>query len=1415
MPQLDGSIRIGTEITTKDAVKELKSLESSISKTADKIASLRSKMDSLKDAKLPTDEYKAIQNQIDITEKKINDLLARQEKFLATDGKKFSSAYQRMQYDIDELKASLPYLKSELQDLVESGQAFTLGSDTEEYAQTAAQIEQLNQQMQADTLRQTELQSALADEEKRLADIKANASESDRQMISLSERRKQLTKEIADMEKAGLGYGYQEYDSARQEHQIREYKDNLDTVPERFSQMRQSAQRAFGALSGGISKSSGLFSLLKNSADKTFRTVSKGARQSTGLLSAFASRLKGLAASAFIFNLLSKGFNSMVSSMRTGFTNLMGYSGSFANSIQSVKNSLSTLGNQIAAAFAPIVQAVIPWLNQLISVISTAMSYVAQFIAALTGRSSYVRAKKVQDSYNASLGDTSSKAEDAAGSAGDMADSLDDTAKAAKKARSALAAFDDLDVLEKQDESTDAAADKIKDLGSQLKDLGSGAGGGIGDLFEEVPVENRILDMVERLKDLASQLFEPLKKAWKQEGEFVMKAWKFALKEVWQLMKDIGRDFLVMWNQEATIKMFADVLHIVGDIGLTIGNIAYALDEAWDKNQTGLHILENIRDIFAVIIRNIREAADFTVEWSKTLDFSPLFGSIERFTRALVPFADFVSGTLSDFYTQFILPLTSWALSEDGIPRLINVLGDFMDAVDWEALRASLKDLYSALEPYAEAIGGGLIDFIEKIKNFGIEFLNSLPEPIQKLADVLKAGDPEKIRAWTSNLLEFAIAIEGLKLAFKGFGIIETGFGLFGAGGMASSMATTASEAAGGITMLSAALGYLSTMIEGVIASSVLIDPFLNDLGAAAGANEKQINTLSDRYDGLGGKINVVKDFLSVGSNAMEGFGFNASNTANQIGALETVMDNIADGMIYTDAQLEKLRTRFGFTDDDIEMLRQAMLDANEPLRQLADDFGLLDASAETLQGVSQGMELVRDGTVSAAEAFDEFSKPMWGMNDKALEFFQNLSDGRIALDDYASGLSSTSEAVNQFSNDITEAGENISDGITKGFEKADVSTPVHGFFDSVIESLASVFDMHSPAKNMEPYGENIFLGVVKGFKGAFSYFSDIASELWGSYVEPLFSGSKWAELGGNIKTALAETWTSIQNTAVNTWMGIQNWFSGFWSSFTNKLCSVWNDTIKFFTETWQNIKLTFQAFIDLLNWTVVPAWKEGWSTAENIFKSFADMLNSIVNTITLMLDTFFSKTVKSLIDIEWKSVWENAKNIFTSFKDKIVEITNVIKGILESFFGWISDTVSKIISSINDAGSAAGGLEKSVNSNGRSATPAMASYPAQSFAALTNDLPHLASGSVIRGGNPFIAMLGDQPRGQVNVEAPLATIEQAVENAMSRNGYRGGQVPVTINLNWDGETFARLSISDILSELSRQGYNVNVLGVT
>lgn len=48
--------------------------------------------------------------------------------------------------------------------------------------------------------------------------------------------------------------------------------------------------------------------------------------------------------------------------------------------------------------------------------------------------------------------------------------------------------------------------------------------------------------------------------------------------------------------------------------------------------------------------------------------------------------------------------------------------------------------------------------------------------------------------------------------------------------------------------------------------------------------------------------------------------------------------------------------------------------------------------------------------------------------------------------------------------------------------------------------------------------------------------------------------------------------------------------------------------------------------------------------------------------------------------------------------------------------------------------------------------------------------IPRLSQGAVLEGGNPFLAWLGDQPRGQTNIETPLKTMVEAFNQALRQN---------------------------------------------
>lgn len=186
--QADGTVLIDTEIDTSGMKPGTKEVEAAVRRMANgiddlgkkseiavqkqaaafaklnnqyaaqeqKVKKLREELETYAETKIPTQEYLEIQAQIEKTEQKLSALTDRQEKFLDTGGKSNSSAYKKMQYDIDQLTNTLKYAQGELKDLEDSGSAFTLGKDTDKfakmsdkYATEAEKLKQMNESLGA------------------------------------------------------------------------------------------------------------------------------------------------------------------------------------------------------------------------------------------------------------------------------------------------------------------------------------------------------------------------------------------------------------------------------------------------------------------------------------------------------------------------------------------------------------------------------------------------------------------------------------------------------------------------------------------------------------------------------------------------------------------------------------------------------------------------------------------------------------------------------------------------------------------------------------------------------------------------------------------------------------------------------------------------------------------------------------------------------------------------------------------------------------------------------------------------------------------------------------------------------------------------------------------------------------------
>lgn len=193
-------------------------------------------------------------------------------------------------------------------------------------------------------------------------------------------------------------------------------------------------------------------------ATKAFKNMSKEAKKSGSVIDAFAKRIKRLALRVFVFSLITRAFRAMLNGIKEGFQNFAQYSKEFNSVMSDFKSQTETLKNSMATAFAPIVQTIIPYLSKLVGWLVTASNAMSEFIARITGKNSFTRAKQQMIDYAKSI-------------------------KSANAEAQKLANFDDLNVLDNG---------------------GSESGGGAvtgADAFEEVAIETPNLEWVDWLKN--------------------------------------------------------------------------------------------------------------------------------------------------------------------------------------------------------------------------------------------------------------------------------------------------------------------------------------------------------------------------------------------------------------------------------------------------------------------------------------------------------------------------------------------------------------------------------------------------------------------------------------------------------------------------------------------------------------------------------------------------------------------------------------------------------------------------------------------------------------------------------------------------------------------------------------------------
>lgn len=381
-------------------------------------------------------------------------------------------------------------------------------------------------------------------------------------------------------------------------------------------------------------------------------------------------------------------------------------SDSWANQVRVMQLQLqslkATVGQGLINIFAPVLKVI----NVLLGKLATLANAFKSFTELITGKKSSGQtggggagltgdASGVQDTADA-YGQAADNAGKLADSTEDVADATKDAAKAAK---GYLSPLDEINRYSTQD--TSSTASKTPSAS------GSGSGGGkslpsavsnvdYGKVAEGETALDKISKSAEKLAKLLKKLWKPFQDAWKKEGKNTINAANIALSGIAKLAKSVGRSLVEVWTNGTGTTMLTAMLRIAQNVLKTIGNIASGFADAWNKNNVGTQIIQNIADALVVVMQFVERIAADTATWAANLDFYPLLESISNLTSAFAPILESIGNVLEWIYNNIVLPMLKWVI-EVGLPTVINLVSK---------VATFLADHQSIVEAFGAALIG-------------------------------------------------------------------------------------------------------------------------------------------------------------------------------------------------------------------------------------------------------------------------------------------------------------------------------------------------------------------------------------------------------------------------------------------------------------------------------------------------------------------------------------------------------------------------------------------------------------------------------------------------------------------------------------------------------------------------------------
>lgn len=207
-----------------------------------------------------------------------------------------------------------------------------------------------------------------------------------------------------------------------------------------------------------------------------------------------------------------------------------------------------------------------------------------------------------------------------------------------------------------------------------------------GDLGKRIFAN--LLDLATNLVKFIGDIAKAFDEAWQHgnNGTKMWQAWLNALNNILRIFKDMVGSIDEAWNHSRLgVSIWEHLIQIVTGIGNTINNLASQFDKAWRHGNVGTSVFKTLLGMVDDMLSALSDMANYTANWAKKLDFTPLLQSIDNLLKAIRPVTKDVWDGLAWAYKNVLLPLAGFTITK--------LLPDFFDL-----LAATLRVVHSVIK---------------------------------------------------------------------------------------------------------------------------------------------------------------------------------------------------------------------------------------------------------------------------------------------------------------------------------------------------------------------------------------------------------------------------------------------------------------------------------------------------------------------------------------------------------------------------------------------------------------------------------------------------------------------------------------------------------------------------------------------